>query len=57
VLFRIDAIAEMSGFGSPARISAVPIRTASTRAGSSRASSTVEMPDSATRICPGAANP
>src|SRR5438034_11492479 len=56
-LFRIDATAAISGFGSSARMRAVPMSTASTRAGNSRASSTVAMPDSATRICHGAAKP
>src|SRR5207302_4385135 len=46
----IDAMLWMSGDGSSARISAVPMSTASTRAGSMRASSTEAMPDSATRI-------
>src|SRR5438093_1442479 len=56
-LLRIAAIAATSGFGSSARMRAVPISTASTRAGRSRASSTVAMPDSATRICHGSAKP
>src|SRR2546425_779898 len=46
---RMEAIPWIRGAGSSARISAVPTSTASTRAGSIRASSTELMPDSATR--------
>ena len=46
----IEAMPWMSGPGSSARMRAVPTSTASTRAGSIRASSTDAMPDSATRI-------
>src|SRR5438445_35215 len=52
----IAVIPRMSGAGSPARMSEVPTSTASTRAGSRRASSTDVMPDSATRTWPGSAN-
>ena len=46
----IDAIPWINGAGSAARMSAVPISTALTRAGRSCASFTVSIPDSATRI-------